>query len=68
VVHSSHRLHAPKSSVEIKTGEKSFHLNLLGDDKNAVTPEFWFVKAKQINTSSLHPFINRNRHAVMCLS
>lgn len=69
VVHTSHRLHVPKSSVEINTGNKSFHLEYVSmNDKNKVTPEFWFLKTTQFHTNRVQPFLNRNRHAVMCLS
>jgi hypothetical protein len=67
VVHTSHRINAPQSSVEIKTAGKTFHLEYVSD-KNKIVPEFWFLKTKQFQANRVTPFINRNRHAVLCLS
>jgi len=68
VVHSCHRLHAPESSVEIKTGDKSLHLDLMLSDNNKVSPEFWFMRTKKFDSQKAQPFLNRNKHAIMCLS
>jgi hypothetical protein len=67
VVHSSHRINAPQSSVEIRMAEKTFHLEYISD-KNREVPEFWFLKTQQFQANRVTPFINRNRHAVLCLS
>jgi len=67
VVHSCHRLHAPKSSVEIKTGEKSLHLDLVSN-ADKVSPEFWFLRTKKFDSKKVQPFLKRDKHAIMCLS
>jgi hypothetical protein len=67
VVHSSHRINASQSSVEIRTAVKTFHLEYVSN-KNRVVPEFWFLKTQQFQANRVTPFINRNRHAVLCLS
>jgi hypothetical protein len=67
VVHSSHRLHTSKSSVEIKTGEKSLHLDL-SLKNNIEAPEFWFLRTNKFDSKKAQPFLNRNKHAIMCLS
>ena len=67
VVHSSHRLNTPASSVEIKAGEKSLHLDL-SLNNNKVSPELWFLRTKKLDSQKMQPFLNRNKHAIMCLS
>ncbi|OQP58792.1 hypothetical protein [Niastella populi] len=67
LVHTSHRINAPQASVEISTGGKTFHLEYMSDKKK-VAPEFWFLKTQQFHANRVMPFINRNRHAVLCLS
>lgn len=67
LVHTSHRINVPQSSVEISTAGKTFHLEYMSD-KNRVVPEFWFLKTQQFQANRVTPFINRNRHAVLCLS
>jgi hypothetical protein len=67
VVHSSHHLHTAKSSVEIKAGEKSLQLDLALND-NTASPELWFLRTKKFDSQKAQPFLNRNKHAIMCLS
>jgi hypothetical protein len=68
VVHSSHRLHASKSSVEIKAGDKSLELYLAFNDNNIASPEFWFLRTQKFDSKKAEPFLKRNKHAIMCLS
>ncbi|MCS3795658.1 hypothetical protein [Niastella sp. OAS944] len=67
LIHTSHRINGPQSSVEIRTAVKTFHLEYVSDN-NKVVPEFWFLKTQQFQVNRVTPFINRNRHAVLCLS
>jgi len=68
LVHSNHRITTQQDAVEIRTGNKTFPLAYLTQTANKVTPECWFLKTNQLHTGKLTPFINRNRHAVLCLS
>lgn len=67
LVHTSYRINMLQSSVEISTAGKTFHLEYMSD-KSKVVPEFWFLKTQQFQANRVTPFINRNRHAVLCLS
>lgn len=68
VVHTMHRLNSPLSRVEITTGGKTFHLEYFSTNENTVVPECWFLKGKQLNVDKTMSFMNRKRHAVLCLS
>ncbi|OQP63549.1 hypothetical protein A3860_24730 [Niastella vici] len=68
LVHTKHRINTQQNTVEVQVGNKTFPLAYLTQTANKVTPECWFVNKKQLHTEKLAPFINRNRHAVLCLS
>jgi hypothetical protein len=69
VVNASHKINTPQSAVAIDTGSRTFHLEYVSEnDKSKAVPEFWFFKTAQFHTNRMQPFINRNRHAVLCLS
>jgi hypothetical protein len=67
MVHTLQRINKPQAVVEVHTGNKLFPLAYLTDTANKVTPECWFMKARQLHTERITPFINRNKHAVLCL-
>jgi hypothetical protein len=69
IVHSSCRINAPRSSMEINTGQKTFHLNFASaNDQHKAIPECWFLKTEHFLANKTKHFINRNRHVVLCLS
>lgn len=68
MVHTAHRINTHQAAVEVHAGNKTFHLAYLTETANKVTPECWFIKSKELHTDKITPFINRNRHAVLCLS
>ena len=68
VIHAAHKINTPQSSVAINTGNRTFHIDYVSKNESKATPEFWFFKTKQFHTNSIQPFINRYRHAVLCLS
>ena len=67
MVHTLQRINKPQAVVEVHAGNKLFPLAYLTDTANKVTPECWFMKASQLHTEKVTPFINRNKHAVLCL-
>lgn len=68
LVHTNHRINTQQNAVEVQVGNKTFPLAYLTQTANKVTPECWFLNKKQLHSTKLTAFINRNRHAVMCLS
>jgi hypothetical protein len=69
IMHSSCRVNVQRSSMEINTGRKTFHLNFASaNDQHITVPEFWFLKKEQFLASKTKHFINRNRHVLLCLS
>jgi hypothetical protein len=68
LVHSLHRINSLQSLVEVTLGHQTFPLAYLTDTANKITPECWFAKTNRFKPESLTPFINRNRHAVLCIS
>jgi hypothetical protein len=68
IVHATHGINTQQAAVEVKAGNKTFPLAYLTETANKVTPECWFLKKKQLHTDKIAPFINRNKHAVLCLS
>ena len=65
-------VHAPYQlndhCVKLNTATKDFHLEYTSGDNSIVRPEYWFLKTSQFHTSKVMPFINRNRHAVLCMT
>jgi hypothetical protein len=67
VVHAPYQLNA--HSVKLNTATKDFHLEYTSaGDNSIVRPEYWFLKTSQFHTSKVIPFIQRNRHAVLCMT
>jgi hypothetical protein len=68
MVHAVHRINTQQAAVEVHAGNKTFPLAYLTETANKVTPECWFLKTNQLHSGKLTPFINRNRHAILCLT
>lgn len=67
VVHAPYQLNA--HCVKLKTATKDFHLEYTSaGDNSIVRPEYWFLKTSQFHTNKVIPFIQRNRHAVLCMT
>ena len=67
VVHAPYQLNA--HCVKLNTATKEFHLEYTSaGDNSIVRPEYWFLKTSQFNTNKVIPFIQRNRHAVLCMT
>jgi len=69
VIYSPCQVNLPLSSVEISVAGKTFQLQYAAaKDVNRHTPEYWFLKTTPFPVNRLTSFINRDRHAVLCLS
>ncbi|MFL5743252.1 MAG: hypothetical protein ACJ751_01205 [Niastella sp.] len=67
VVHAPYQLHA--HCVKLNMGTKAFHLEYTSvNDNSVVRPEYWFLKTSQFQPDKVIPFIQRNRHAVLCMT
>lgn len=68
VLHSNYTITPLRSSLQIKAGNKMLDIALdRPDNQNKATPEFWFVQPSTFNSNRAGSFIQRNRHAVLCL-
>ena len=66
VVHAPYQLNA--HCVKLNTATKDFHLEYTSGDNSIVRPEYWFLKTSQFQPNKVIPFIQRNRHAVLCMT
>lgn len=66
VVHAPYRLH--DHCVQVNTVTKDFQLEYTSGEGSVVRPEYWFLQTSQFCPSKVIPFIQRNRHAVLCMS
>ncbi|HEX6428462.1 MAG TPA: hypothetical protein VF008_12280 [Niastella sp.] len=69
IIVQSCRINAPRSSMEITIGQKTFYLNYASaNDQHTAPPECWFLKTEHFLANKTSHFINRKGHVVLCLS
>src|SRR5690349_6068373 len=68
IIYAGCQVNVSRSSMEINTGHKTFHLNYVSTDQDKPVPEFWFLKTQQFLANKTKHFINRDQHVVLCLS
>ena len=68
VVHANYTISPLRSSIQIKAGNKMLDIALdQPDNQNKATPEFWFVQPAAFDEARAGSFIQRSRHALLCL-
>lgn len=69
IIHSSLLSTIQRSSVEINTGQQTFHLNLAAAKaQHKIIPEVWFLQTQQFPDSKTNNILTRKKHALICLS
>lgn len=68
VVHANYTISPLRSSIHIKAGNKMLDIALdQPDNQNKATPEFWFMQPATFNLARAGSFMQRTRHALLCL-
>jgi hypothetical protein len=58
-----------RSSMEINTGQQTFHLNFAAAKaQHKIIPEVWFLQRQQFPDSKTNNILTRKKHALICLS
>lgn len=67
IIFSSYKkLDVSASSVKVKTDSQ--HIQLRYDATNTKTPEFWSLTTRKFDNGKITTFMNRKRHAFLCIS
>jgi hypothetical protein len=68
VVHANYTISPLRSSIKIMAGDKMLDIALdRPDNQNKAIPEFWFVQPDALDASRASSFMQRTRHALLCL-
>jgi hypothetical protein len=69
VFNSAYEIDTTKLMVEIKTENENLQMNYnSGKNIKRVRPELWAYRSEKFSKEDMLPFIERKKHALMCIS